>query len=451
LTKYELFPYQQEDLKFFSGWGRSANFSEPGVGKTPVGVRLIEELEGLPCLIVCPNAVRYHWEEEIGKFWTGTTPNIIQYQGTPTKRLQIKQPDILIVNYELFRQDFDEYFGKFKYKMTVFDEAHKLKNRKAQVTKCSYKLKTEYIHLITGTPIIAEFDDMWSYLRLLFPKQFGSYWRFVNRYGIIRNNGWGNEITGIRRDRLPELTSKIQQFSVRRKKRDILPDLPEKTYTTIHVDLTTQQRKAYDEMKEYMISELEQEVVEVPNIISMLMRLRQIALMPKLAGFSNESSAKLPVLLELIETRKLAGKQTVVMSEFKQWIDIVEKALSKQKIKTARITGGESHVEQRESQQKFQNGEADVVLCTIKAAGLGVDLTASDMIIFTDISWNDTDNKQAEDRIHRATQKGNAQIVRIFAKDTLDYKILDRAMLKADTARKVLAEEIEVAKTLTYV
>nr|WP_276309912.1 DEAD/DEAH box helicase [Pueribacillus theae] len=438
-----LYPYQQQDLDFFSGWGRSANFSEPGVGKTPVGVRLIHRLEGIPCLIVCPNVVRYHWEDEIKRFWKGEPPNIVQYQGSANERREISQPDVLIVNYELFRLDFEHYFSKFEYKMTLFDEAHRLKNRKAKVTKCAYKLKTKYIHLITGTPITNQFDDIWSYLRLLFPEQFGSYWKFINRYGNLANNGFGTEIIGVRQDRLPQLTKTIQQFSIRRRKKDVLPDLPDKTYQTIYVDLTPKQRKAYEEMKKFMVASLGKEEIEVPNIVSQLMRLRQITLTPKLAGFESDESSKLPALLELLQERKLAGKKTVVMSEFKQWIDILENKLNTHNISTVRITGAEDHFEQRRSQQTFQNGKADVALCTIRAAGLGIDLTASDMIIFTDIAWNDTDNKQAEDRIHRATQKGNAQIVRLFAKDTLDHVILNRTILKAITAGQILSEDIQ--------
>ena len=343
----ELYPYQQQDLNFLSQWGRSANFSEPGVGKTPVGVRLIHKLEGIPCLVICPNAVRYHWEDEIRRFWIGKPPKIVQYQGKPSKRKAIEQPEILIVNYELFRQDFDDYFSKFEYKMTLFDEAHRLKNRNAKVTKCAYKLKTEYIHLITGTPITNQFDDIWSYLRLLFPDQFSSYWRFIYRYGNVVNNGFGKEIVGVKQSRLPELTSIIQQFSIRHTKKEVLPELPDKTYQTIYVDLTPKQRKAYDEMKQYMYAELDQEEVEVPNIVSQLMRLRQITLTPQLAGFENNESAKLPALLEIIQERVLASKQTVVMSEFKQWIDIVEEALNRNNIKSVRITGAENHEDRK--------------------------------------------------------------------------------------------------------
>lgn len=437
----QLYPYQQEDLDFFSGWGRSANFSEPGVGKTPVAVRLINSLDGLPCLIICPNVVRYHWEDEIKKFWPAQPPSIIQYQGDADERKNLPDADVLICNYALFRIDFEDFFYKKRFKMTVVDEAHHLKNRQAQVTKCAYKLNTEYLHLMTGTPITKQFDDMWSYLRLLFPDQFSSYWRFVHRFGIVQHNGFGKEIIGVRPDRLHQLTNIIKQFSVRRTKKEVLPHLPDKTYQTIHVDLTPSQRKVYDELKELMYATLEEDFVEVPNVIAQLMRLRQIALTPQLAGFENADSAKLSALKELIADRKLAGKQTVIMTEFRQWADILENALEKQNVSVVRITGAENHEQQHRSQQIFQTGKADVALCTIKAAGLGVDLTAADMVIFTDLAWNDTDNTQAEDRIHRASQMKNVQVVKLLAKDTIDHVILDRALMKALTAQKVLGDE----------
>lgn len=433
----DLYPYQQEDLKFFTQWGRSANFSEPGVGKTPVAVRLIQEMQGLPCLIVCPNAVRYHWEDEIQKFWKEHPPIVGQYR---RERQDLENIEVLIVNYEMLRIDYKDYFSKRSYKMVIFDEAHRLKNRKAKVTKCAYGLETEYIHIMTGTPITNQFDDIWSYLRLLFPDQFSSYWAFVHKFGHVRHNGFGKEIIGLKQDKAPQLARIIKQFSVRHTKKEVLPHLPDKTYQTINVDLTPVQRRLYDELKTLMIAELDKDVVEVPNIISQLLRLRQIALTPRLAGFDNDASVKLSTLLELLEPRKLAGKQTVVMTEFRQWADIVEEALQQKGMSVVRITGSESYEEQRQSQQQFQKGKADVALCTIKAAGLGVDLTAADTVIFTDIAWNDTDNKQAEDRIHRASQTKKVQVIKLLARDTVDHVILDRTVLKALTAQTVLGD-----------
>lgn len=446
-----LYPYQNDDLNFLSQWGRSGNFSEMGIGKTPTAVQLIARLEGMPCLIVCPAAVKFHWESEIRRFWPNeNVPKISQYhllrKSKKFPHIELEN-DILIVNYEMFRQDFTKYFANQQFKMTVFDEAHRLKNRKTQVTKCAYKLKTEYIHLITGTPITNQFDDVWSYLHLLFPDQEKSYWRFINKYGIVQNNGFGREIVGMNPKNSHKLVQTIQQFSVRRKKKEVLPDLPDKVYETIEVELKPSQRKAYNELQKYMITELENEVVQVPNIISLMTKLRQIALSTELIG-GKAQSAKKDALVEILKDRILAGKKTVVMSEFRKWIDVLERDLNAKGINTVRITGAENDKQRQESIQSFQHGDAPVILCTIKAAGVGIDLTAADMLIFTDISWTDVDNRQAEDRIHRATQTKGVQIVKLFAKDTMDSTILDSTLLKALTAKQVLGEAKEQIKTL---
>src|SRR5699024_6195971 len=105
-----------------------------------------------------------------------------------------------------------------------------------QTAVCASELKTKYMHLITGTPITNTFDEAFSYLRLLFPKQFSNYWRFVHRFGVVQNNGYGKEITGLKPGKDKQLAKLIQQFSVRRRKEDVLPDLPEKQYQTIEVD-----------------------------------------------------------------------------------------------------------------------------------------------------------------------------------------------------------------------
>jgi SNF2 family DNA or RNA helicase len=456
----ELYPYQQDDLNFFSQWGRSANFSQPGVGKTPVAVRLIQELQGLPCLIVVPNAVRYHWQHVIEIFWRGEITNIYQYEGDKIRRKNLPNDGIIIVNYELFRQDFQSYFKKQQYQMAVFDEAHRLKNPMAHVTQCAYDLNAKYIHLMTGTPIINGFDDVYSYFHLLFPEQFkhplrrnkenrltysSAYWRFVHRYGIVQNNGFGLEIVGLKPGTAHKLTKMIQQFSIRHQKKEVLPYLPEKSYQTIEVDLHPAQRKMYRELTTYMMAELDNEIVEVPNIIALMTKLRQITLSTALIGDvpnQNEgASAKKEALMELLQDRVLAKKKTVIMTEFKKWIDLLEKDLKRSNIKSVRITGSENGRQKQEAIDAFQEGAAEVCLCTIKAGGVGIDLTAADMVIFTDISWTATDNEQAEDRIHRPTQTKGAQIVKLFAKDTIDGVMLDRTLLKALTAQKVLGEE----------
>lgn len=437
----ELYDYQKEDLAFLSQWGRSANFSKPGVGKTPVAVRLIQEINGLPCLIVCPNNARYYWEDTIQSFWQGEPPSVKQYEGSPAKRRNIENYDILITTYDTFRIDFKHYFQKRTFQMAIFDEAHRLKNRKAQVTKCAYKLNAKFIHLITGTPVVKEFDDLFSYLHLLFPEQFKSYWAFVNEFGEFHFNGFGHQLVGLKPHKLPKLKNIIRQFSVRRTKEEVLPHLPPKTYKDLWLPLSKNQQKIYDEFKTFMMAELNNEVVEAQNVATQLLRLRQIALTPSLVGLPNEESSKLDALIELLMDERIpAGKQTVIMTEFRQWVDFIEPRLKEKGITVIRITGQETAKEKRANQQAFQEGKAQVALCTIKAAGTSIDLSAADMVIFTDLSWSDVDNTQAEDRVHRASQTKQVQVVRLFAKDTVDHVVLDRTLYKALTAKKILDE-----------
>jgi len=330
--------------------------------------------------------------------------------------------------------------------MAIFDEAHRIKNRKAQVSKCAYKLKAKYIHIITGTPIVKEFDDMYSYLHLLFPDQFRSYWKFVNEFGQFHFNGFGHKLAGINPEKLQKLKYIIQQFFVRRSKAEVLPQLPPKTYKTITVPLAKEQQKMYDELKTFMLAELDNEVVEAKNVATQLLRLRQIALTPALVGLPSEDSSKLDALIEILMDERLpAGKQTVIMSEFRQWIDFVEARLKEKGIETVRITGKESAAEKRANQLLFQKGQVPVALCTIKAAGTSLDLSAADMVIFTDLSWSDVDNTQAEDRVHRASQTKQVEVVRLFAKDTVDHVVLDRTLYKALTAKRILDNDTRSA------
>lgn len=439
----ELFPFQQEDVEFLKQWGRSANWSEMGSGKTAVAVRLILEIpQTFPCLIVCPSSVKFHWKDEIRKFWVGIPPTVKEYAGSRKKRQNIQDYDILVVNYELFRQDFKDYFQSKFFQFTIFDEAHRLKNPKAKVTQCAFKLQTKYIHLMTGTPITNQFDDVFSYLKLLFPSQFKNYYRFINRYGIFQYTPWGRDLVGLNPEKAPELAKILRQFSVRHKKEDIFPQLPKKTYKNLLIPLKPYQRKLYEELKKYMITELEnQEVVEVSSVIAQLMRLRQLTLAPALLGESKDVSAKKDVLFDLLSDRQSAKKQTVVMTAFRSFVDYLFPRLQKQGYKVGRITGSDDTEQRVTYIRQFQNKQLDVLLCTIQAAGIGIDLSAADMLIFTDLDWSHANNQQAEDRIHRASQKNAVQIVRILAENTIDQMMLRQTLQKALFAKRAFQDQ----------
>lgn len=435
----ELFPYQQKDLIFLQEWGRCANWSQPGLGKTAVALRWLPKL---PALVVAPTVVLSHWVEEVALWRPDIRPAL--YLGPAAKRHRMLEQDsewdLLLTSYETFRNDVDLLVAE-GFATVIFDEAHKLKNPKAKVTKAAEKLTADpncCVQLMTGTPIVSGYMDMFSYMHLLFPGQFKSYWKFARQYGHVYQDTFGMtpKETEVGRRRLQRLLS---QFSVRHTKQEVLPNLPPKLTTTLTVDLSPAHRTLYTQMEVEALLELENRQEEhVPDILAKIMYLRQLALDPTLIGEPAlpDLPAKTKALLELLEDRR--GFKVVIASQFKRYLQLIAPLLKEQGFHPVLITGDQSTKEKDAAVEAFQQGNADVALISIRAAGVGINLHAADTIIFTDRDWSAAANEQCEDRLHRVGQQNNVSIIILEAKNTMDNRIRAVNRVKEYSAKALL-------------
>lgn len=324
----------------------------------------------------------------------------------------------------------------------IADEAHNIKNRKAQQTWVLKHTKTVNKTALTGTPVTNKPPDLWSLLNWVYPKDYRSYWRFFERYVQYEVAYPLNYKVPIGVKNVEELQKSIEPFTVQRKKRDVLPELPPYYETTIRVDLDAKQRRAYNSMKKSMISwvgEHEDQPLAASVVIAKLQRLQQFAIAHAMVNDNSvtliEPSSKLDAVEELIEEAE--GEQFVIFSQFRGPLRLLERRLEGKEPFVV-LAGDIKADERRSAMDRFQSGDVRLFLGTIGAGGEGIDLFAASKVIFIDRSWSPTQNDQAIARLHRHGQKDAVQVLNIEARHTIDQYKDKQLQMKRQWIRQML-------------
>lgn len=399
--------------------------------------------------------------------------------------------DVFICHWDAIRHpDLTGDLQRVKWFHVIADEVHRAKNRKAQQTVALKKMRTKHKLGLSGTPADDKPDDFYSILNWLYPSVFTSYWRFFNYHcivvhhdesgtscGCLKEKGHGHkrpyrEVVGTAN--VDELKEQIAPYYVRRLKEDVLKELPGKYYTTIQVDLTQQQRRAYNEMRKSMLAWVgtqEDQPVAAPVVVSQLTRLQQFACAygqletvikrrrdvrdcedsrckraGKCQGHKMEvlrltdPSSKLDAVMQLVEDNP--GKQLVVFGQSKQTINLLAERLRKKNITVGVLTGDTPQSERGKLVEDFQSGKLQMFVGTIKAGGEGITLTAASTMVFLDRAWSPSKNRQAEDRLHRIGQENAVQVIDIVARDTVDLGRLQKIKLKWSWIKAILGDDI---------
>lgn len=443
-----LFEFQRQDVLKLKGIENCVIANEMGTGKTYEALARDEELRGTlrrqhRTLIIAPLTVLSSWKEHIETLLPWATIRLID----PKKRddfLKV-EADYYLVHYEALR-----LMPKLKEKVwfhIIADECHRVKNRKAQQTRALKAIKSKYKTAMSGTPVVNAPQDWWSVLHWLYPKTFSSYWTFYKRYvdhEITYPQGY-HVIKGPKNEE--ELLAQIDPFYVRRLKKDVLKDLPDKYYTTIWVDLHPQQRKVYEDMRKDLVAwvgEHQDTPLFATAVIAQLVRLQQFAV--AYADVSSdgvvvlaEPSSKLDALMQVLEDNP--SEQVVIFSQFKKLIRLTEGRLQKSNIPYVSLTGDTPQAERGNVVRSFQEGKARVFMGTIAAGGVGITLHAASTVVFLDRSWSPALNGQAEDRLHRIGQKSAVQVIDIIARDTVDLGRRQKLIQKLDWIMRLLGDK----------
>jgi SNF2 family DNA or RNA helicase len=352
--------------------------------------------------------------------------------------------DVYIVHWQALRLIENE-LGAITWFHIIADECHALQNRKSRQTVALKALKTCYKTGLSGTPAYDKPDDLWSILNWLYPDYWSSYWKYYNHHIIFTDFDGYRTIVGVAH--ADELQKQMSGFYIRRRKEDVLLDLPDKYTTRIEVDLTYQQAKAYESMRKNMLAwvgEHEDEPIAAPIVVAQLCRLQQFSdaygrIDPDSGKMLlSDPSSKLDAVMQIIDS---TVEPIVVFSQFSQVIKLLGARLQKAGISHGLFIGDTSAEERSNIIENFQNGKLKVFAGTIAAGGVGITLTTSSTVVFVDRSWSPSQNRQAEDRLHRIGQKNAVQVIDIVSRGTIDAKRHEEIDLKWSWIRKLLGED----------
>jgi SNF2 family DNA or RNA helicase len=472
LARTPLWKHQIEDVAHLREQDKVLIANEMGTGKTLTAVERDLQLRDLeyrgPTLVVAPLSTHTTWLEtfERESDLKVTTINRNDREGF----LEV-YAEVYIMHYEALR--LMPWLRQFKFGHVIFDECHRLKTRTTKQTKAAKKLKPPYITMMSGSPVTDRPQDIWQILAILKPREYTSFWRFFEDYidYKVKTIKKTDPLTGKTKiinykeavgpaeawttTGLPA----IRHFFTRRLKVDVMPNLPPKMYSKVYVDLSAEQRRIYNEMRDDMLTWImnsfgEEEALPAPAVIAMLQRLQMIALGTPEFGIPVtkkngdvvtpiklvEPSTKCDAVMEILEDNE--SEQFVIFSQFKGPLRILRGRFGDKGITYGSYTGDDNERFRERDKRLFISGDNRVLLGTISAGGVGVDglQHASCNVIFMDRNWSPAINEQAEDRLHRGGQTRNVNITDIMARNTIDFDRMKQIDMKAGWVKKMLGD-----------
>jgi len=398
-----------------------------GLGKTlQVLTFLLSEKGPLPepSIVIAPTSLVYNWQDEVAKF--APDLKVVVVSGQQRERFSqmqdIETADLVVTSYGLIKRDIALY-EDLKFKYCFIDEAQHVKNANTLNAKAVKRLKAKCYFALTGTPIENTLTELWSVFDFLMPGYLRSHKTFNSRFEvpIVKNK---------EEKALQELNRHIRPFILRRMKKTVLKELPEKTETKMSNDMTAAQAKLYGAWLQRARSEFEQEVLangfekSQIKILSLLTRLRQLCCHPSL--FIEEyhgGSGKLNMLTELVSDALSGQHRILLFSQFTGMLDLIRQELAALEIPYHYLDGSTKAEERIRLVHAFNGGEKDVFLISLKAGGTGLNLTGADVVIHYDPWWNPAVEDQATDRAYRIGQKNPVQVYKLITKGTIEEKI----------------------------
>lgn len=443
LRDYQVYGYQWfKTLAHYRFGGILAD--DMGLGKTLQSLSFIVSVlpeireREQPAIIVCPASLVYNWLNELKKFAPEVRAVIIDGTRHERSKLlsQMTNCDVIITSYPLLRRDIDLYLAH-SFHTLIMDEAQMFKNHTTLTARSVKGIQAEYRFALTGTPVENSLEELWSIFGAVFPELF------PNRQAF-------NEM-----DRTT-VAKRIRPFLLRRVKSDVLQELPEKIETLQASELLPEQKKLYAaylaRLKHDTLKHLNEGGFQKNRIriLAGLTRLRQLCCHPALfvEGY-NGSSAKFEQLLEIIEECRSAGKRMLIFSQFTEMLSLIRRELGLQGISHFYLDGHTKSSDRVEFCNRFNDGERDLFLISLKAGGTGLNLTGADTVILYDLWWNPAVEQQAADRAHRIGQKNVVQVIRLVAQGTVEDKMYELQQKKKNLIDEVIQPGQEALSSLT--
>jgi SNF2 family DNA or RNA helicase len=454
-------PYQKEGvawLRFLreNGFG-GILADEMGLGKT---LQVLAHFHALkesatgaslgPSLIVCPTSLVFNWEAEAAKFVPGLRVLALHGARRQERFAEMAQHDLVITSYALIRRDATHYAG-IPFDTIVLDEAQHIKNRETRNAQAVKSIRARRRLVLTGTPLENSVLDLWSIFDFLMPGYLGTAQDFRERYevAIVRDRDTAAQ---------SRLARRLRPFLLRRLKRDVAADLPEKIEQVSYCELLDDQRALYQQVLETGRREMTEAAGQNQArgrmlVLTTLLRLRQICCDPRLLELGDAArrvgSGKVDLFAELLEEVVDGGHRVLVFSQFTSMLALLREALTPQELAYCYLDGATQ--DRAAVVEKFQSDPAiPVFLISLKAGGSGLNLTGADTVIHFDPWWNPAVEAQATDRAHRIGQKKVVTSYKLITRGTVEEKILNLQARKSSLTQSMLGDEEELVQNLTW-
>ena len=453
LRPYQVAGYQWLNYLHEISWG-GILADDMGLGKTVQALSFLEHYKAehgkLKALVVCPTTLIYNWENEIKKF----TPSLTYHIHHGGQRSRIKDElmsfDVSITTYGTLRSDIKLFVG-IEFDYVILDESQAIKNPSSKVTRAASLLHARHRLCMSGTPLQNNTFDIFAQMNFLNPGMLGTMEFFRQEFSIPIDK-FGEE------DRKDHLRKILYPFILRRTKEQVAKDLPEKQEMVLFCEMEDEQRRIYDayrnDFRNQILGSIETQGIQRSQltILQGLMKLRQIcdspAILNEAEKFENHSIKLEELTREIIEN--IGNHKALIFSQFLGMLALIKEKLTELNVKFEYFDGSTSAPDREKAIQSFQNDDSvRVFLISLKAGGVGLNLTAADYVYIVDPWWNPAVEQQAIDRTHRIGQTKNIFAYRMICKDTIEDKILQLQEKKRLLAKELIADDATFVKSLS--
>ncbi len=437
----ELRDYQREGFDWLcrlAHWGVGACLADDmGLGKTVQALALLlTRAAAGPSLVLAPTSVCLNWEVEARRFAPTLNPRVFGSGNRPDFIASLAPFDLVICSYTLFQQEAD-LLTEVQWETVVLDEAQAIKNMATKRSQAAMQLKAGFRLATSGTPVENRLDELWNLFRFLNPGLLGSHKGFSTRFAV-QIEKYGSKPARTLLKRL------IRPFILRRTKSQVLEELPPRTDILHRIELSREETAFYEALRRKAVESLAGAENSPPGerqirILAEIMRLRRACCNPQLVLPSSMiPSAKLEAFREIVEELREGGHRALVFSQFVDHLSILRRDLEQDGIAYQYLDGSTPAKERQQRVAAFQSGEGELFLISLKAGGVGLNLTAADYVIHMDPWWNPAVEDQASDRAHRIGQSRPVTVYRLVAANTIEEKIVALHHQKRDLADSLL-------------
>ena len=509
----DLFPHQRAGVKFLTTARRALLADEPGLGKTAQAIRSLKKLHDdgeqvFPALIVCPNTLKTNWEREFDRWWPGVDVQVVKGTATQRRKAFDHEAQVYVINWESLRthsrllsygsialarctdcgghdskitaarcEVHQRELNAIDFKAVIADEIHRSKDPKSKQTRALWAASgnADIRFALTGTPIANTVVDLWPILHWLDDKEWPSKTKWLDRYVNTFLNAFGGlMILGLKPDMETEFFAGINPRMRRMLKEKVLPWLPEVINDRRDVEMSPAQGKAYKQMLENMIAELqktpeerftdafeqgESDIVVAPNPLIQTMRLLQFSSSYGMIELTetgekmilSEPSCKVDALMDDIKSGDFGEDSVAVCAVSRQLIELLSARLTKEGIAHGLITGAQNEMERQQAIDSFQAGHTKWILFTAQAGGVGVTLTTARRLVMLQRPWSLVDYKQALDRVHRIGSEihDSILITDYVTEGTIEERVIQALDSKSENFEEVVRDKAKLLSMLT--